>query len=151
MPLKRKKVNKKKRESKSAFMDRCMHEITNNSDTKRNQDQRVAICLTYYNKQANEGEIEDKIDMMLHENCGGSHGKKKRKRQGNGKGMAESVTTAENGIMDTLEYGDMTKDEVFKMIKKEYGLKRHEFNQAWDTLIEEGDIVKVSGNKWRRN
>lgn len=78
-------------------------------------------------------------------------GKKMRKRQGNGKGMSESVVDAEDGIMDTLEYGDMTKDEVFKMIKKEYGLKRHEFNQAWDTLIEDGDIVKVSGNKWRRS
>ena len=67
MPLKRKKVNKKKKESKSEFMDRCMHEITNNSDTKRNQDQRVAICLSYYSKQANENEIIDKMNLLLQE------------------------------------------------------------------------------------
>jgi hypothetical protein len=67
MPLKRKNVNKKKAENKSQFMDRCMHEITNNSDTKRNQDQRVAICLTYWSKQTNENAIIDKIDMLLQE------------------------------------------------------------------------------------
>jgi hypothetical protein len=67
MPLNRKKVNKKKKESKSEFMDRCMHEITNNSDTKRNQDQRVAICLSYYSKQANENEIIDKMNLLLQE------------------------------------------------------------------------------------
>jgi len=73
-----------------------------------------------------------------------------RKRQGNGKGMSESVTDAEDGIMDTLEHGPMTKDEVFKMIKKEYKLKRHEFNQAWDGLKDDGDITSVSGNKYKR-
>jgi len=78
-------------------------------------------------------------------------GRQERKRQGNGKGMAESVVDAEDGVMDALEYGDMTKDEVFKLIKREYGLKRHEFNQAWSGLIDDGDIVKSSGNKWRRN
>jgi hypothetical protein len=67
MPLQRKKVNKKKKENKSEFMDRCMHEITNNSDTKRNQDQRVAICLTYWGKQTNENALIDKIDMLLQE------------------------------------------------------------------------------------
>lgn len=67
MPLNRKKVNKKKKESKSEFMDRCMHEITNNSDTKRNQDQRVAICLSYYSKQANENEIIDRMNLLLQE------------------------------------------------------------------------------------
>jgi hypothetical protein len=75
---------------------------------------------------------------------------KKRKRQGNGKGMDESATTAENGIMDTLEYGNMSKDEIFKMIKKEYGLKRHEFNSAWKGLQSDGDIVSVGNNKYKR-
>ena len=65
--------------------------------------------------------------------------------------MSESVTTAEDGIMDTLEHGPMTKDEVFKMIKKEYRLKRHEFNQAWDALKDDGDIFSAGGNKYKRS
>jgi hypothetical protein len=73
-----------------------------------------------------------------------------RKRQGNGKGMQESVTTAENGIMDALEYGSMTKDEVFKLIKREYGLKRHEFNAAWAGLQADADIVSVGNKKYKR-
>lgn len=72
-----------------------------------------------------------------------------RKRQGNGKGMSESVTDAEDGIMDALEHGQMTKDEIFSLIKKEYGLKRHEFNTALAGLVDDGDIVK-SGNKFKR-
>ena len=50
-------------------MDRCMHEITNNSDTKRNQDQRVAICLSYYGKNEDNSTL-DKIGMMLQEEEG---------------------------------------------------------------------------------
>ena len=73
-----------------------------------------------------------------------------RKRQGNGKGMQESVTTAENGIMDALEHGPMTKDEVFKMIKGEYSLKRHEFNTAWKELQVDADIVSVGNKKYKR-
>ena len=64
--------------------------------------------------------------------------------------MAESVTTAENGIMDTLEYGKMSKDEVFKMIKGEYGLKKHEFNTAWAGLQADGDIVSVGNKRYKR-
>lgn len=67
MPLKRKKVNKKKgKESKNEFMDRCMHEITNNSDTKRNHDQRIAICLSYWAKNEDNSTL-DKINMLLQE------------------------------------------------------------------------------------
>jgi len=73
-----------------------------------------------------------------------------RKRQGNGKGMQESVAVAEDGILDALEYGHMSKDEVFKMIKKEYGLKRHEFNIAWQGLQADADIVSVGNKKYKR-
>jgi hypothetical protein len=65
--------------------------------------------------------------------------------------MAESVVDAEDGVMDALEHGHMSKDEVFKLIKREYGLKRHEFNQAWAGLIDDGDITKVGGNKYKRS
>jgi len=64
--------------------------------------------------------------------------------------MAESVTDAEDGIMDALEHGPMTKDEVFKLIKKEYNLQRHEFNTAWSGLIDDGELVKAGGNKYKR-
>lgn len=65
--------------------------------------------------------------------------------------MAESVTSAEDGVMDALEHGPMTKDEVFKLIKKEYQLKRHEFNSAWEGLKDDGEITKAGGNKYKRD
>lgn len=66
------------------------------------------------------------------------------------KGMKESVTTAENGIMDTLEHGHMTKDEVFKLIKREYKLKKHEFNTAWNGLKDDGDVVSAGASRYKR-
>lgn len=112
--------------------------------------------------------IIDKLDLLLIEKecpegehywpikkkcvpVGTGGGRGERKRQGNGKGMAESVVDAEDGVMDALEHGNMTKDEVFGLIKSEYKLKRHEFNQAWAGLIDDGDIIKVGGNKYRRS
>ena len=66
MPLKRKKVGKKGKETRNQFMDRCMHEITNKSDTKRNHDQRIAICLNYWSKNEDNSTL-DKLDMLLQE------------------------------------------------------------------------------------
>lgn len=66
MPLKRKKVSSKKKETKNQFMDRCMHEITNKSDTKRNHDQRIAICLSYYGKNEDNSTL-DKLNLLLQE------------------------------------------------------------------------------------
>lgn len=60
--------------------------------------------------------------------------------------IKESVVDAENGIMDALEHGKMTADEVFSLIKKEYKLKKYEFKTAWNGLVDDGEIVKV-GNK----
>jgi tRNA splicing endonuclease len=57
--------------------------------------------------------------------------------------IKESVVDAENGIMDVLEHGKMTADEVFKLIKKEYRLKKYEFKVAWDGLVDDGELVQV--------
>jgi hypothetical protein len=63
--------------------------------------------------------------------------------------MAESVTDAENGIMDTLEHGKMSKGEIFDIIKKAFKLKKHEFNTAWKGLIDDGEITSSGGMKWK--
>lgn len=64
--------------------------------------------------------------------------------------MSESATEAEDGIMDALEHGEMTKDEVYNLIKKEYKLKRYEFNSAWESLQADGEIKSVGGKKYKR-
>ena len=57
--------------------------------------------------------------------------------------IKESVVDAEIGIMDALEHGKMTADEVFKLIKKEYKLKKYEFNVAWNGLVDDGEVIQV--------
>lgn len=60
--------------------------------------------------------------------------------------IKESAVDAENGIMDALEHGKMSADEVFSLIKKKYKLKKYEFKVAWNGLVDDGEVVKV-GNK----
>jgi hypothetical protein len=57
-------ISPKKGQTQNQFMDHCMHEVTHNRKTKRNHDQRIAICLSYWNK-ANEDTIVDKLDSLL--------------------------------------------------------------------------------------
>lgn len=57
--------------------------------------------------------------------------------------IKESVVDAENGIMDALEHGKFTADEVFKLIKKEYKLKKYEFKTAWEGLVDDGEVIQV--------
>lgn len=62
--------------------------------------------------------------------------------------LSESIADAEEGIIDVLGNSEKTKDEVYKIIKRKYGLKRYEFNDAWKDMVKDGDISKVGGNKY---
>lgn len=62
--------------------------------------------------------------------------------------VTESIADAEDGIMDVLGSSEKTKDEVWKIIKRKYGLKRYEFNDAWKVMVKDGDISKSGNNKY---
>jgi hypothetical protein len=61
MPVPKPKEGQKKWE----YMDVCMHEVSTN--TKRTQEQNVAICLGTWGKGNNEDAIIDRFDMFLTE------------------------------------------------------------------------------------
>lgn len=60
-------VRPRKGEPKDKFMSRCMSELSK-SPTQRPQDQKVAICMSYWRKGPfSETEIEDIIDWFAEE------------------------------------------------------------------------------------
>ena len=64
--------------------------------------------------------------------------------------LIESSAEAEDGIVNALsKRGEMSKDEIWKLIKRDIGLKRYEFNDAWKTLMSDGDIESAGNKKFR--
>lgn len=61
MPIPKPKKGQKRWE----YMDTCMHEVS--KDSKRTQDQNVAICLGKWKKESNENAILNKFDLLLGE------------------------------------------------------------------------------------
>lgn len=125
----------KKGESKNEYIGRCVSYVMN-EDPNIKQDHALAKCYGMWEQAHKNEEVTMGIAKTVN------------------KYLKESVSTTdiENWFRDTLS-GTSRKtdaDEMWNRCKKEFrGIDRDDFDEVWDSLIDDGYLVKAGGRDYK--